>query len=453
MFLLDKSGYDENSGYVWEYYGKNGWQSLFCRDETMGLTRSGILSLDAAHEFISLEKFQRNAYWIRLKLPDRKENKYSRIDRIYLNVGRVRGLEHRDAEYFSVSDENGYECRLGYGNVYKARVMVNEIQNISGVAATKMIQERDAEPVYGDNGELRELWILWQEGLKSESGRIYYLDRDNSSVVFGMGDGKLPPQGENVRITYVTSSGENGNLSAGKSFTMENSGGSFSDITNPGEIYGGSNKEIIGKTLERASGSLRMNRRLCTENDYELAATHFDRNIIKVKCMGNRNAAGEKAYGEVTLIILLTNREYFPEISQNLRRHILKINCGNLDPEKFRITEPDFVYYSINLVIKVDTKESYSEKKQFITSKIRQYFDLASGGEKNTGWDIGQIPEKMAIYNILSGFEDINEVQYFNITVFDENGNELTDGEIAGKKELGRMIPVLGNTEISISNI
>jgi hypothetical protein len=59
----------------------------------------------------------------------------------------------------------------------------------------------------------------------------------------------------------------------------------------------------------------------------------------------------------------------------------------------------------------------------------------------------------MAIYNILSGFEDINEVQYFNITVFDENGNELTDGEIAGKKELGRMIPVLGNTEISISNI
>jgi hypothetical protein len=232
---------------------------------------------------------------------------------------------------------------------------------------------------------------------------------------------------------------------------MEIGGGYFENITNPIDIYGGSNKEIIGKTLERAAGKLRMNERLCTESDYELAAKCFDRNILKVRCMGNKNVEGMTDYGAVTLIILLTNREYFPEISQNLRNYILEINCGNLNPERFKITEPDFVYYNIKLAIKVDSKESYSEKKQRINYKLQYYFDLASGGEKNNGWEIGQIPEKMAIYNILSDFEDVNEIQYFNVTVFDKNGNELTEGEISEKKEFGRMIPILGATEISIN--
>jgi hypothetical protein len=167
--------------------------------------------------------------------------------------------------------------------------------------------------------------------------------------------------------------------------------------------------------------------------------------------MGNKNAAGEKDYGAVTLIILLANREYFPRISRKLRSYILEINCGNLEPERFQITEPDFVYYRIKLEIKVDSRESYSEKKQHINRKMKQYFDFTSGGEKNTGWEIGRIPEKMAIYNILSGFDDIEEIQYFNVTVFDKNGNELTDGELAEKKELGRMIPMLESTDILVN--
>jgi hypothetical protein len=452
LFLPEKSEYSENSGYVWEYYGKNGWQSLYCRDETMGLTRTGVLSLDARHDFRSMEKFRKQAYWIRLRYPNRKGLPVKGSFKIWLNAVMVQNLAYKDAEYFSVSDENGYECRLGFGNVYKACVMVNEIQNISGVTATEMIQEKKALPVYGDNGELTELWVRWNEDDGSGTGRIYYLNRDNSTVVFGVGHGQLPPQaqGENIKITYVTCSGEKGNLSAGKSFTMENNGGYFVDIMNPTDIYGGSNKEIIGKTLERASGMLRMHGRLCTENDYELAAKYFDRNILKVKCMGNKNMAGEKAYGAVTLVILLKNREYFPEISQSLRKHILKLNSCSVKPELFYITEPDFVYYYINLTVRGDDKESYSEKKQRINANITQYFNLSWGGEKHNGWDIGQVPEKMAIYNILSDFDDIDEITYFNITVFDRNGNELTEGEIAEKKELGRMIPVLGGTEISI---
>jgi hypothetical protein len=377
------------------------------------------------------------------------------INRIYLNAVGIRNLEHKSAEYFSLSDENGYECRLGNGNVYEAQVMVNEVEGVSGVTATEMIQENKAEAVYGDNGEIKELWVAWKEGEDAKDGRCYYLDRDNSSVVFGTGNGKLPPQaqGENVKITYDICSGENGNLPAGKSFTMEAGGGYFDSITNPIDIYGGSNKEIIGKTLERAAGKLRMNERLCTEDDYELAAKCFDRNILKVRCMGNKNVEGITDYGAVTLIVLLANREYFPEISQNLRNYILEINCGNLNPDNFRITEPDFVYYNVTLAIRVDAKESYSERKRQINYKLKRYFDLSSGGEKNTGWEIGQIPEKMAIYNILSDFDDVKEVQYFNVTVFDKNGNELTEGEVSERKAFGRMIPILGATEISINGI
>jgi hypothetical protein len=193
-----------------------------------------------------------------------------------------------------------------------------------------------------------------------------------------------------------------------------------------------------------------MQNRICTEADYEFVAKYFDPDVMKVRCIGNKNPSGDKDYGAITLVVLLKNMEQFAKVSENLKTYIQDRNCANVPSGKFQIVEPDLIFYSITAIVEIRHREQYGDIQKEVLHKFSRYFDLVLGGETNDGWEIGELPEQMVLYNLLANTSGIEEMKHFYLTVSDRNGNELTEGELEEKKQIGMVIPKLKDAQIII---
>ena len=453
LFCMDKSEYTDDRDYLWEYQDGKTWQKLFCKDDTAGLSRTGILSFEKKHRFEKCTFFGKERYWIRLRLFVCEELRRT-IRKMVLNAAPIMNLEEKEPEYFLVSQNDGLTCRLGFPNVYRVKVWVNEISEISGMNALKMIQEKKAVPDYDENGSLMKLWVLWQEysqdGLDSD-GRSYILDREESSVIFGKNGGKIPSDAtsENVKILYETCSGAKGNLQEGQTLYTEKSSGLISSIVNPLKISGGLNRENISETLLRSARKLRMNGQLSVKDDYEFAACMVERNIIKVKCLSNTNVYGEKEYGAVTLVVLLKDTTSLVEVSRRLKAYFGEQIGANIDPAKFAITKPVFLDYHIYTTVTVKNYYNFSKVQKEITEALTGFFNWTNGGTMGTGWEIGELPDRMDIYNILAGIDDVVQIDSFYMTIKDRDGLDIMEADLEEKIKRKMVVGTLAGVTVS----
>lgn len=95
LFLLEKGVPDTGCRYRYEYYGKEGFQTLKAEDQTFHLSRSGILILCAKHLFQEKEFFGTTGYWLRIAWePDQGgEIHLPPIREVHINSTAVKALE------------------------------------------------------------------------------------------------------------------------------------------------------------------------------------------------------------------------------------------------------------------------------------------------------------------------------------------------------------------------
>lgn len=66
LFIIEKGGGGDYIPYQYEYYGKDGWALLNIQDETLHLTKTGLLTLCGEHSFVKKDFFGHEGYWIRI---------------------------------------------------------------------------------------------------------------------------------------------------------------------------------------------------------------------------------------------------------------------------------------------------------------------------------------------------------------------------------------------------
>lgn len=461
LFIKDKNQALDKRTYVWEYLTKGKWKALSCNDNTLGLSKTGVLLLHQNREFDKAELFGKECCWLRIRYPKEEDYVTGSIKRICMNVCQIENIEYQDEESFYVAKDEGLVCRLSMGNIYKAKVLVNEAGDVSIITAAQMIKDRQAEPVYDDAGGLAELWVEWKEENNEENndenkdnpdGRIYQLNRESSEVIFGRSKGKIPPktQGENVKIFYSTCSGGEGNFSAGHEFRLEAHSNIIMRVYNPMNLYGGADYENIKRTLTRSSENLRMHGRACTISDLEHMAVQAERSVIRVKVLSSRNGRGQKQYGALTMVVLLSDMDNFSKCSDKIRAYIEKKRCLSVRPENFEIIPPWRIYCNISLVIKISDTANESEVQKTIEDRLEEYFDPITGGADAAGWEIGSVPERAGINSVLLGVRGVEMVNHFYLSMLSEDGDEITDAMLGRWKETGMTIPVLKSVSAAL---
>lgn len=441
---------------VWKYYSSGEWKELSLYDETAGLTKTGIITFNLNKNFEKTELFERNCFWIMAELMGNDDGYENRINKICLNCTKVVNLERHDYEYFYIKPDEPQVCRLRNKNVYSAEVMVNEFSELSELQAAELVKNKKAVPVYDSSGKMYQLWVLWREIPRykdlSHHERCYYLDRNNAEVIFSSGftDKVLPEsESENVRISYYTGGGKNGNIKEKCLTAADRSIGMISAVTNPVKTTGGFDRENISQTLERYAKKLRRFQRACTAFDYECMAMEAERGIIKVKCLSCINADGEKEYGTVTLVVLTRDCESFPELKEKIRKYILARSCGNVIG-RLNIVPPVRIIYNITVLITAAEYEYINKIQTVIAKRIRSFFDPLSGGTEHNGWDIGTIPRKIMIYNLLDDTEGIERIESFYVSMHKETGDEITEAELNELISSRMSMAEIGELNISV---
>lgn len=66
LFILEKGKQNNGRRYRYEYYGEEGFQTLKVEDQTLHLSRTGILTLCEEHPFKEQEFFGTRGYWLRI---------------------------------------------------------------------------------------------------------------------------------------------------------------------------------------------------------------------------------------------------------------------------------------------------------------------------------------------------------------------------------------------------
>lgn len=456
LFVLDKSDYSKNKNFRWEYFSQTGWKELDCSDETHGISKTGIVMINRDIKFSKAVFWGKRLYWIRIRFFNECDYPTNKGISVYLNSAEVSNTQAHEDEYFYISpDDHKKECRLSCSDVYKAKVMVNEISEFSQAYAAELVKRGKASANYNQDGEMYQLWVEWDEAEDAhieKNKRQYILNRESSKVIFGVSGGKIPPKSpsENVKISYVTCDGQKGELEKATEFFPVNGGGLISKIISPLKMTGGEGRESVSKTVRRSAQNLRMHSRCRTNEDYENIVWLTQRNVLRVKALSGINGKGEKEYGAVTIVVLLKDEEYFEQMRENIQNAIEEKRCANISINKLKIVKPVYVIFNVKADITVKNYDLISGVRKNISLLLENFFDVLKGNTDSKGWDIGQLPTRIMISGLLTMADGVEWVNELYISLYNEQGNEITDSELQNILRCKMAMPKLGEVSLTL---
>ncbi|MFF5112064.1 putative baseplate assembly protein [Streptosporangium sp. NPDC000509] len=265
---------------TWEYAGPAGWRPLDVVDKTQGLSRRDLVTFVGPADLAPRSCFGRTLSWLRLRWQAGAFPLPPRLRRILLNTtwatqvttvnGEILGSGNGDADQAFTAAQTPVQPGQ--------QVTVREPQRPAPAEerALAKVEGRDAVTVALDAaGHPDEIWVRWhavpdfyQSGPRD---RHYTVDPLSGVIRFGDGShGLIPPVGpNNIRMTYRTGGGEQGNRDSATIVELKSSLPYIDGVTINGPSRGGASVEPIDRVKARGPRILRHRDRAVTAQDIE----------------------------------------------------------------------------------------------------------------------------------------------------------------------------------------
>lgn len=456
------------------------WVRLQVQDGTESLTKQGIVRFSLSGETAATELFGHDLHWIRAivtgqeefsrtetsendELADALLSKGIRIgsrreamsgvsapstearlsaDRppttppvlrgISPNTGWAYNVRMIDKELLGSSDGSpNQEFAFDVPPVIDDTVWVDEFRTISEDERQELLDVRpgEVERVTDSDGELREFWVQWyrvEDFLDSNrDNRHYTLDSSPGELVFGNGvRGKIPPRGrDNIRASYKTGGGVQGNVAAGTVSGLISSISFIDSVTNPVPGDGGADAEPIKGVFTRAPKQLRHRGRAVAVADFERIALDASRKLARVRCIPEMDRSGARHIGWVTLLIVPNVQRPNPIPSPELKERVFEAVrerapatlVGPEDPHLV-VRGPRYVEISVETRLVAESVGSISSLEERVEAEITAFLHPLSGGSSGDGWAFGERPYLSDLYALLEGIEKVDHVRDLSVT-------------------------------------
>ncbi|NLK38427.1 MAG: hypothetical protein GX299_10170 [Epulopiscium sp.] len=464
----------------WEYWGSvNGvskWNELKIQDETLCFQKSGIVTFLCKDNFRPKTLFGKESFWIRLVNIDKKYDSVGDKDRellpklkgIYFNTVGIEQKEKMNTEYFYLEkDEPNKKCHLSTPNILSLNVWVDEAETLIGEDrySFKQGEKSNIFTEEDEKGLLTEYWVLWKRVKDlAEFGPedpVYVLDEENNFIQFGDGiHGKIPyaRDKESIKVEYTVSVGAKGNFAP---FQIEG----FSDavpfvdsVKNLEAICGGCNREKLNEAVKRCVGILKHQNKVVSQEDFSVIAKQADRNIVDVKTATGVNANGQFAHGTIVVGILplVVNGpdSYFEEIKKNVNAQFAMkapavLTIGN----KIQIIEAQYIEYCVHIEVSVKSYNHYQQVYKEMETKLEKYLNPITGNFDGKGFKMGNLPNKMKLYNYIKNIDNMVEIQRLYIFCYEKKRGSRKEIDYDDIFSLPFAVPINGTHEIEISMI
>lgn len=465
LFMQVKNPADRKDGLLaWEYRTGGKWKPLNPADETEAFSKTGIVTMAGAWDMERARLFGRELFWIRICdvngcYEAEGEGNSPILSGIFENTTKVVNVDRRETEYFTMTAyQENTRFNLSGANIWEVEVRVDESSSLSERELEQLRRMDRVRIVRDDTGMVANAWVRWdavEDFIDSSAAdRHYTYNPTEGYILFGSGRrGRIPPvSGEpNIQARYVSGGGSRGNVAAGRINKLNRAIGFISEVANPEELTGGSDKETLREALNRSAAAVRTQKKAVTLRDYEELAMLASREIQQVKCFSGLDGRGEPMAGAVTLVILPQNdregQTRFPRIKHDVFRYMRdKISGSLLAERKFLISEPVYVRMQVRVEAAVRDFNQIFRARRGILQALERFFQ-PDGREGQ--WQIGDLPDNMQIRNAVNGVEDVSCIRKVFVSMYVlQNGRWAEIDRVANRKFA---YPIGGEHEIIIT--
>ncbi|WP_396613698.1 putative baseplate assembly protein (plasmid) [Haloferax sp. S1W] len=432
----------------WEYCTSPSeftWAELDVRDRTGGFTERGIVTLTFPEETTAFDRFGRTRHWIRIRTtqdeferpePARQSagpatartvaDQSSRtttpplLEGLHLNTRWAYNKRTVEDEILGSSDgSHDQSFRCAHAPMISVDVWVDESSTLSAGERRTLLGERpeDVERVFDDRGDLSEFWVRWvgvDDFLDSgPTDRHYVANKTLGTIEFGNGEkGAIPPNGQdNVRATYTTGGGSDGNVDAGTVSDLKSSISLVDDVSNPESGDGGADVESLDALVSRSANRIKHRGKAVTPADYEQVALSEFRELSTVKC--ETTSDGDET--QVVVIIVPETERDKPVPSMALKHQVRDVltDCApatvvESDDMDIVVRGPGYAEISVQATVRAPNVKSVSLLKQTIRRELDEYLHPLTGKD-GVGWSFGELPDSDALVRRLDGLDEVAE--------------------------------------------
>jgi len=408
---------------VWE--GKTAadtWTRLeLLDDETRGLARTGFLRLRLTGSLIASKEpgdpQAKERFWLRAVASDTQRSDTRSLRYLIPNAVRVRQWRTYARELLAPGSD-------GTPNQQRD---VRHPPILLGSPDAVLVEVNEQQP----NGNLE--WTAWAQAEDLATRRqgdsvataghplsVFSVSRDRSSVVFGDGlDGRVPPRGpNNLRVTYRSGGGANGNVSAG-SLSLASSPTAVEGVEQREGATGGSDEENVERARDTAPQRLRTLERAVTAADFEvLAREHAGVGRASALNRYNPRVPGAPVTGAITLVVVPPRQasETAPAPGQLFLDGVARI----LEPYRVLTTElfvvgPRYRRVKVEVEIEVRNAADAAEARTAVVQRLNRFFDPIDGGSDAAGWPLGSTISYGEVLSNVLGAPRVSSVRSLRI--------------------------------------
>jgi Baseplate J-like protein len=442
---LDEIDPAKGAQVTWEYASPASWQPLGALDETLALSRRGLVSFIGPADFARRSCFGQALFWLRVRWQSGIFPLPPQLRRVLLNTTWAAQVTTMQNEILgSGNGDPGQAFAAAQTPVQPGQqVIVREPQRPvpAEEQALADLEGADAVTVILDaDGQTEEIWVRWhavpdfyQSGPRD---RHYTMDPLAGQLRFGDGSyGMIPPIGQsNIRITYQAGGGEHGNRASAAIVELKSSVPYVDGVTNNQPAQGGADTEPIDRLKARGPRVLRHRDRAVAAQDLEdLAAAASadvaaaaaivpifnpyslwldpqapvptpDHALVEAGRMGVIIVPNDAASARPTpsLVLLRQVQEYLQE------------RCS--PTADLWVAGPEWIAVAVEATLVVIAIEAADPAGDQARTALARYLHPLTGGPAGQGWPFGLRPHASELSALLEAVEGVDHVRSLTVS-------------------------------------
>ena len=420
---------DKATNLTWQYYDGFSWQEFNVEDETDSFRTDGIVSFLVPPDITSTFEFGRELYWIKTRINGGRWISCPRLTGIFPNtVWTLNNVTLRDEILGSGNGETNLTLAFSNKPVLEGQVIEIKEMDIPSKEELHSIESRksgDAFRVIEEGGEVKEVWVLWNEvknfALSGSLSRDYVLDREQGTITFGDGiRGMMPPKGTNNIIAryYKSGGGTRGDVAAGTVTSLKKTIPNIDRVVNHVPSSGGMDQENIESAAIRGPHAIKTMDRAVTKEDFEWLAKEASQYVARARCMVKND--------QLTMVIVPRYEGDAPLPDTGLIRSVenhLKDRALLTIRDKIEVIGSDYVTINVYVNVKPVSLGESALIVEKIEKRVTTFLHPLTGGMRGEGWDFGQavvIAQMAAVIEDIEGVDYVKEIVLIKIV----SGNE-----------------------------
>jgi hypothetical protein len=437
---------------AWEYASGASWAPLGAADETQTLSRPGLVTFVGPPEKARGSAFGRDLTWLRARWQEGVFPLPPRLRRVLpATTWAAQVTTVANETLGSSSGDPGQSFVTAQTPVQPGeQVVVGETQLPPPLEAQAVVMAEEAGATAvtaSTEGQPAQTWVSWQAVPDFyDSGprdRHYTLDPLSGELRFGDGaHGMIPPPGQNnIRISYRTGGGEQGNREAGTVVELKSSVPYIDSVTNHVPAQGGAPAEPVERVKARGPHVLRHRGRAVAAEDLEDLALAASADVARAAAIvplfnpgdlwidpgeGPRQAHKDAHAGRMGVVIVpgdIRAARPVPSLGLLLEAdQYLRSRCP--PTAALWVAGPEWIAVDVTAQLAVSSPEAADPVRDRAGAALAQFLHPLAGGPRGQGWEFGRWPRASLLSALLEGLDGVDHLVSLEVSYRPDTADE-----------------------------